>query len=277
MTLRRRQPDVHDEEFASFVADVRDVLAESPGEDAARRHLSAMRLAAAEGTSTQGARPAPRAATPRPANRRARPALRLVGVAAGALIAFSGTSTVLAAVGVSLPEAVRAPFDVVGVDLPNQEGNEPPRGPGERAAPGDPGEPARDRGESAPGRTKKHGGRAAEKRANRGSARGRDGERGGSSNAGGAAGTERGRSAEAPGAERSGEVSKGQQGARRTRRARPQSKPVTPAPRRSARRGAGPARPIKPTTQAPRRRQQVAPDATPQTTTTPDTTGDPLP
>ncbi|HEX2086491.1 MAG TPA: hypothetical protein VHF89_12465, partial [Solirubrobacteraceae bacterium] len=39
---------------------------------------------------------------------------------ADALLAFGGTSTVLAAVGVELPEPVRAPFDAVGIELPNQ-------------------------------------------------------------------------------------------------------------------------------------------------------------
>ena len=280
-----RDPDIQDEQFAAFAADVRDALAEEPDEKTARRHLSAMRYAAAEAAafSDRRARMAPRGAGPRRGGRRGRPALRLAALGAGALIAFSGTSTVLAAAGVELPEAVRAPFDAVGVDLPNQNGNEPPRGPDERAAPGDPGEPARSGRDGAPGQTKakKQGGnKNSENRGRRsedGPGRSEDAPGARNDEAPGRTGaprdgTNRGRSDEAPAHGRSGTPSGGRRDATRSRRPAPKSQPANPAPRKSADRGAGPARPIKPTTpqHIPPERNTTPGPVKDQTTTTPE-------
>ena len=127
MTLRRHNPDVHDEAFAAFVDDVRAAVPSSPREETAERHLAAMRAAAEESGSQQdhaGAHASGAGVRDRAGRRRStgplRPVLRLGAVTAGTIVAFSGVSTGLAAVGVELPDPVRAPFDAVGIELPNQ-------------------------------------------------------------------------------------------------------------------------------------------------------------
>ncbi|HEX8083791.1 MAG TPA: hypothetical protein VF529_05835 [Solirubrobacteraceae bacterium] len=301
MTLRRRHPDVRDEEFASFVAAVRASVPSTPHEETAQRHLAAMRAAAEDGVQTVGTAasgPVPErnhgagAELDRVGRRRSagplrlRPAARLGAALVGAVVAFGGTSTVLAAVGVELPDAVRAPFDAVGIDLPNQpgdgeDGSAPPAGD-KRRDPGASPEHRRD-GENRPSERGERG-RSEQKRQDGDKRRDRSG---------------RGRSGEAPG-KRSGEAksrtgqppgsrrdeapgrrdgsSRGNGGGSRGNAGgRTKSRPANPAPKRSSKRGAGPARPVKPNPPRDRAREKPAkpvppPEPEPTTTVPPTTT-----
>jgi hypothetical protein len=176
MTLRRHNPDVHDEAFAAFVDDVRAAVPSPPQEETARRHLAAMRAAAEEsraGATASGAGPTARAGRRRSAGP-GRAVLRLGAVTAGAVAAFSGVSTGLAAAGVELPDPVRAPFEAVGIELPNQpddaRGTRPSQDDRRDAEPSDGDARGGEAGRERPGER----GRSGERRGD-GHARGREG------------------------------------------------------------------------------------------------------
>jgi hypothetical protein len=191
MTLRRRHPDVDDPAFERFADDVRATVSTPPGEETARRHLAAMRVAAEESQldPVSGAAPDERHRADRVGRRRSagpvRPLFRLGAVTASALAAFAGAGTALAAVGVELPEPVRAPFEAVGIELPNQPSDDDertaPAGEDGQTEPGAPGADERETRGSETGRERsgdrgEHGrDRAGERRRGDGKARGRNG------------------------------------------------------------------------------------------------------
>ncbi|HEX8120633.1 MAG TPA: hypothetical protein VF549_05125 [Solirubrobacteraceae bacterium] len=269
---RRRRHDIHDDAFEAFAEDVRSAVPSPPGEETARRHLAAMRAAAAEAAQV----PAPGAGRRERVGRRRsagplRPVLRLGAVTAGALAVFSGASTALAAIGVELPEPVRAPFEAVGIELPNQpddggEGTTPPAG-SKRRNPGQSPQHRRD-GEHRPpaegerGRSEGHrrdGGHRRSKKGPRGnseqhrqdSSHRQDGssDNGNGNGAGSGGASNRG----------NGRGSAGSSNGRKSGASK--SRPANPAPNRSTRRGSGPTRPIKPN--PPRDRATKQPKAKP--------------
>jgi hypothetical protein len=105
------QPDRLDDEL---VAAVRDAYAQPPADDVAAEHLAAMTAAARDSVHDAPARV--------PVRRARRGILvRVATGAAAAVVALTAGTAGLAVAGVDLPDAAKAPFDTVGIDLPNQD------------------------------------------------------------------------------------------------------------------------------------------------------------
>ena len=154
----------------AFVVAVRSAYAEAPDEATASLHLAAIASAAAEHAHDA---PAQRPATARRRRAVLPSVLRAGGLAAGAAVVLTVGSAGLATAGVELPEPAKAPFDAVGIELPNQasdtakdavEGVRPGAGRSEERSHGRRG--AQMRSERAQGR-RKRGGDDAEERGER--------------------------------------------------------------------------------------------------------------
>jgi hypothetical protein len=120
----RPAEDAESEELAALLSDLRAVYAGAPPAATEAAHLTA--IAAAARTSAaehEQLIPVPGSLSParrRPRRRRKmtrkRLALLTVGLVLGASLAIVG----LATAGITLPDAAQAPFDEIGVELPNQ-------------------------------------------------------------------------------------------------------------------------------------------------------------
>lgn len=113
--LRRRRPHLDTDAHLRAVAeDVRRAHAQAPDEETAARHMTAI-VAAAEAMEAAPVNAPAGAAPRRPLRLR-----RVIAAGALALLGLTAGTSGLAAAGVALPDPVRAPFDAVGVTLPNQ-------------------------------------------------------------------------------------------------------------------------------------------------------------
>ncbi len=258
MTSRRRDDLDCSPQLAE---DVRRAVASSPDEATAARHLAAM---AAEARAVQDLPPTPAAA---PRRRRGVIARGLAG-AAGAVASLALVTTGLAVAGVDLPEPARAPFDAVGVELPNQEDDEARESaPAER-----PGTTPPASTNAAPPAQERAGGRRGEERRNDRA----EGERKGGTERGQ---NDRGRDGQKPGAadEPSAPGAEGRRGGAGggSQSAPGQAKPKRPAKPKAPRKKPRPAKPERPTSpQRPDQRQERIPDP-PTTITTPEPAPEP--
>jgi hypothetical protein len=121
---RRSGGESENEDVAAFLRDLRDVYTEAPSGPTEVTHVAAIARAAralADGheeltpphrSSIQGAKQTNRRGT----MTKKRLALLTAGLALAAPLSMAG----LATAGVTLPDAARAPFDQLGVELPNQ-------------------------------------------------------------------------------------------------------------------------------------------------------------
>jgi hypothetical protein len=115
----REAPD--EPELIAFFGDVRAVYGEAPVESTEALHLAAVAQALSSGHAQLTL--ADRSASPPVrASRRAAtmPGRRLVLLGAGLVVAALLATAGLAVAGVSLPGGARAPFEQVGIELPNQ-------------------------------------------------------------------------------------------------------------------------------------------------------------
>jgi hypothetical protein len=129
----REPPEPGNEELVEFLSDVKAVYARGPAEQTARDQVAAL-VDAAERTAVQ--KPAPPARRELPSKRRLalpkkRLALLTAAVVLGILLLLAG----LAAAGVKFPGVVRAPFDGIGIQLPNQARADPVKGAHQSTAP----------------------------------------------------------------------------------------------------------------------------------------------
>ncbi|MGZ5335230.1 MAG: hypothetical protein ACXWZ6_07280, partial [Solirubrobacterales bacterium] len=148
--------DRDDERLGALAGTLRAALVEAP--DPARSAELVPRLAAAARASLV----TEPLARPSGARRRSRLALFARAAVAVALVPalFAG----LAVAGVRLPDAAEAPFEAVGIELPNQ-GSEEPETSGRGGGAAQPGEGAEDGGDAAgggPAKAKRPGARGSE-------------------------------------------------------------------------------------------------------------------
>jgi hypothetical protein len=107
-------------ELTRFLADVRAAYAEPPAGPTEAAHLAAMARAGVASTDGLVAGSEALVSAPRPRRLRTSPRGRLALLGAGVALAVPLTTAGLAFAGVSLPGVARAPFEQVGIELPNQ-------------------------------------------------------------------------------------------------------------------------------------------------------------
>lgn len=112
------------EELAVFLRDLRAVYTEAPSEAIEATHVAAIaRAARAVAPGRDELTPAQRPSTQAPNHAKRRGTMtkrRLALLTAGLALAVPLSLAGLATAGVTLPDAARAPFDQLGVELPNQ-------------------------------------------------------------------------------------------------------------------------------------------------------------
>lgn len=112
------------EELAVFLRDLRAVYTEAPSEAIEATHVAAIaRAACALAPGREELTPAQRPSTQAPNQAKRRGTMtkkRLALLTAGLALAVPLSLAGLATAGVTLPDAARAPFDQLGLELPNQ-------------------------------------------------------------------------------------------------------------------------------------------------------------
>ncbi|TMK73450.1 MAG: hypothetical protein E6G48_05370, partial [Actinobacteria bacterium] len=119
--LLSRQEAPDEPELIAFFGDLRAVYSEAPVESTEALHLAAVAQALSSGRAQLT--PANRSAIPpvrAPRRAATMPGRRLALLGAGLVVAALLATAGLAVAGVSLPGGARAPFEQVGIELPNQ-------------------------------------------------------------------------------------------------------------------------------------------------------------